>query len=181
MSEQTPASEQTPREQTPSGQTPTEQSPTEPTPAAAQTHTEPTPAAAQTPTEPTPAAAHSADGSTDPGTDPGVGEGTQILDRRADEPAAQDEPSRPQPVAERPRTRWAAIVWGLVFAALSLAGMTLTATPGAVSAAAEWVMDIEAGTLVGYGLLAVGALVLVVGLAGLLRLAQVSLAGRARE
>jgi hypothetical protein len=102
-------------------------------------------------------------------------------DEHAAEPAGAPLEPQPQTAPTRPRTRWAAIVWGVVFAALALAGMSLTSNPAALTGFPKWVMEVEVGTLIGYGLLAVGALVLIVGLVGLLRLAQVSLARRARE
>lgn len=78
----------------------------------------------------------------------------------------------------RPRTRWAGIVWGAVFVALALAGIALTSHGGAFDDMAGWLLDIQLGAAIGYGLLAVGALVLIVGLVGLLRHAQVALARR---
>lgn len=71
----------------------------------------------------------------------------------------------------RPRTRWAGIVWGLVFAALAITGLTLATSPDP-EALATWVQNVEVSALIGYGLLAFGALLLVIGLVGLLRRAQ---------
>jgi hypothetical protein len=72
----------------------------------------------------------------------------------------------------RPRTRWAAIVWGAVFMALAAAGIGLASAPERLDDVAVWLLQVEPGAAVAYGLLAVGGLVLVIGLAGLLRRAQ---------
>ncbi len=71
-----------------------------------------------------------------------------------------------------PRIRWAGIVWGLVFAGLALAGMWLSSDAGRLEEVAAWAQDLGVGAAVGYGLLAVGGVVLAIGLVGLLRRAQ---------
>lgn len=76
----------------------------------------------------------------------------------------------------RPRTRWAGVVWGLVFAALAAGGLRLAAGPHAIEEISAWVQQVEPATLIAYGLLAVGGLVLVTGLVGLARRAQKRLA-----
>ncbi len=85
------------------------------------------------------------------------------------------------PTSQRPRIRWAGIVWGVVFAALALAGMSLTSQPGSLDDFAGRLLTTSVGAVIGYGLLAVGALVLIIGLVGLLRHAQVALARRTEE
>lgn len=71
-----------------------------------------------------------------------------------------------------PRTRWAAIVWGLVFVALAAAGVVLTASAENFDALVSWIAGLDAATAIGYGVLTVGILVLVIGVVGLLRRAQ---------
>lgn len=94
-------------------------------------------------------------------------------------PALSEEPERERPATlPRPRTRWAAIVWGLVFAAVALAGIWLTSEAARLDAALVWVGGLDAGAAVGYGLLGVGALLLVGGLVGLLRRAQLAASRR---
>lgn len=83
-------------------------------------------------------------------------------------PAAELEPAP----ALRARTRWAAIVWGLVLAGLAWAGIWLTSVPDRVDELVTWLRGIDTATAVAYGLLALGALVLVTGVVGLLRRAQ---------
>lgn len=87
-------------------------------------------------------------------------------------PAADLARSEPDAPAARPRTRWAAVVWGLVFAALAAVGMWLTSEPARLDDLAAWVLALDAGSAVGYGLLAFGGLVLIIGLVGILRRAQ---------
>ncbi|ALJ19155.1 hypothetical protein [Microbacterium sp. No. 7] len=78
----------------------------------------------------------------------------------------------------RPRTRWAAIIWGLVFAVLAAAGLALANAPRPIDRLSEWVQQVEPVSLTAYGLLVVGGLVLVTGLVGLARRAQKHLAAR---
>lgn len=73
---------------------------------------------------------------------------------------------------ERPRVRWAAIVWGLLFAAIAAGTLAILLRPESRDAFAEWAFALSPLTVTLYGLLALGALVLVGGLAGLLRRAQ---------
>jgi hypothetical protein len=95
---------------------------------------------------------------------------------RADTAAGLDSPA----VAPMrgPRTRWGGIVWGLAFAALAVGGIWLASGAGRVDALAAWMRQLPTGTAVGYGILAIGGLLLVVGMVGLLRRAQRALAER---
>ena len=86
----------------------------------------------------------------------------------ADDPSTTD----PAPDAERPRTRWAGIVWGLAFVAVAVGGIHLAITPAAFGAVVEWFAALTVPTLVATGLLAVGAVLLITGVAGLLRRLQ---------
>ncbi len=78
----------------------------------------------------------------------------------------------------RARTRWAGIVWGLVFVVLAGAGLWLTSAEVRADELAAWIAGLDTATAIGCGLLAVGALVLVTGLVGLLRRAQRAVAAR---
>lgn len=75
-----------------------------------------------------------------------------------------------------PRIRWAAIVWGLLFAAIAAGTLLTLLSPERRDAFAAWAVSLSPTTVMLYGLLAVGALVLVLGLVGLLRRAQRRLA-----
>ncbi|WP_233279130.1 hypothetical protein [Microterricola pindariensis] len=75
-----------------------------------------------------------------------------------------------------PRIRWAAIVWGLLFAAIAAGTLLTLLSPERRDAFAAWAVSLSPTTVTLYGLLAVGALVLVLGLVGLLRRAQRRLA-----
>ena len=79
----------------------------------------------------------------------------------------------------RPRTRWAGIVWGIALAALASAGIWLASGAGRLDDLSTWVGDLSPAAAVGYGVLAVGALLLITGLVGLLRRAQRALSDRA--
>lgn len=127
---------------------------TDPTPA-------PAPAPAPTPTQPA--------------------QPTQLLEEIGLDDTASVGVAPAEAGAERPRTprtRWAAIVWGLVLGVLALAGVWLTADPERLDAALTWAGELDAGAAVAYGLLAIGALLLIGGLAGLLRRAQVAASRR---
>lgn len=71
-----------------------------------------------------------------------------------------------------PRTRWTAIVWGLFFGGLAVAGLMLLGDPTRRDDLIMSVNALSAGSLVAGAVLAVGILVLVAGLAGLIRHAQ---------
>ncbi|PZU49127.1 MAG: hypothetical protein DI566_02100 [Microbacterium sp.] len=89
------------------------------------------------------------------------------------------EPAEPTTASQAgPRTRWAGIVWGLVFAAVAVAGVSLTASETAVDELVAWVTDLSVATAIGWAVLAIGGLLLVTGLVGLLRRAQRALAAR---
>lgn len=104
---------------------------------------------------------------------------TAVLDAAPDAARAEADTASAEPL--RARTRWAGIVWGLVFAGLAAAGLWLTASDGRADDLAAWISGLDVATAVGYGLVAVGALVLVTGLVGLLRRAQRAVAARRRS
>jgi hypothetical protein len=77
------------------------------------------------------------------------------------------------PVAPTPpRTRWAAIVWGLCFAGLAATGLWLLTGPDRGDGIAGWATTQTLGSLTAIALLCVGALVLIGGAIGLIRHAQ---------
>lgn len=78
----------------------------------------------------------------------------------------------------RPRTRWAGIVWGLVFVALAAAGIWASSDPDRLDGLAPWLGTLDPGAAVAYGLLVIGVLLLVGGLVGLLRRAQIAASRR---
>lgn len=83
-----------------------------------------------------------------------------------------------EPALPRARTRWAGIVWGLVLAAVAGAGIWLASAPGRVDDLSGWVARLSLGTAIGFGMLALGALLLIAGIVGLLRRAQRAVAAR---
>lgn len=96
-------------------------------------------------------------------------------------PPVAEEPPTPVRVAElapadtgveAPRTRWAAVVWGLFFAAVAIAGLWLLSEPLRPSHAVEWAATLDAATGVAILILGLGVILLVAGAAGLLRRTQ---------
>jgi hypothetical protein len=75
-------------------------------------------------------------------------------------------------VATPPRIRWAGIVWGAFFTALAVAGLWLQADGSRRDAAARWIVTAEPPTFIAVAVLAVGIVLLVAGIAGMLRRAQ---------
>lgn len=71
-----------------------------------------------------------------------------------------------------PRTRWAAIVWGLLFAAVAAWGLWILGDDARSDQIAAWASTMTPNTLVALLLLALGVLALVTGAAGLFRHAQ---------
>ena len=82
-----------------------------------------------------------------------------------------------QPVAGRtadagPRTRWAAIIWGLALAVISATALWITLDAGRRDAVADWVVSLSPPAIAAYLLLAAGAIALVGGLVGIARRLQ---------
>ncbi|WP_136053989.1 hypothetical protein [Microbacterium sp. K24] len=71
-----------------------------------------------------------------------------------------------------PRTRWAAIVWGLLFAAVAAGALWLLADDDRRSGIADWTTSLTPTMIGTIAILTVGVLLLVAGAAGLLRRAQ---------
>lgn len=70
-----------------------------------------------------------------------------------------------------PRTRWAAIVWGLVFAALAAAGVWLLDETRRDDIA-DWILAQTPSSITATALLTVGILILITGAIGLIRSLQ---------
>ncbi len=71
-----------------------------------------------------------------------------------------------------PRTRWAAIIWGLALAVISATALWITVDAGRRDAVADWVVSLSPAAIVAYLLLAAGAIALVGGLVGIARRLQ---------
>ena len=78
--------------------------------------------------------------------------------------------------APPPRTRWAAIVWGLCFAAIAWFGIWMLSDRERHDSVTDWLASLNPGTITAFALLTLGALVLISGLVGLIRHAQRRLA-----
>ena len=72
----------------------------------------------------------------------------------------------------RPRTRWAAIIWGAVFAAVATVALWTTVSPDRRTALADWSLSLSPAAIGAYVALAIGAIALVAGLVGILRRVQ---------
>ncbi|WP_060916326.1 hypothetical protein [Microbacterium oleivorans] len=77
-----------------------------------------------------------------------------------------------------PRVRWAAIVWGLTFAAMAAAGYAFISSPATMRALTDTIAAADLASAIAVGLLLVGALLAIAGVAGRLRVGQRSLAQR---
>ncbi|MEU4015046.1 hypothetical protein AB0E56_07210 [Microbacterium sp. NPDC028030] len=81
----------------------------------------------------------------------------------------------------RPRTRWAAIIWGLLFAAVAAAALGQLADANRRETIADALMAMTPATTTAFLLLTAGVLLLVGGAAGLVRRAQRTLSAAASE
>ncbi|MCP2635219.1 hypothetical protein K0817_001395 [Microbacterium sp. HD4P20] len=84
----------------------------------------------------------------------------------------------PAAATEAPRTRWAAIIWGAVFAATAAVALWVTVSPDRRTALADWTVNLSPPAAVAYLALVVGAIALVAGVVGVARRAQRALARR---
>ncbi len=84
----------------------------------------------------------------------------------------------PSSALPRPRTRWAAIIWGLVLAGIAVAALWVLLAPGRRAGVSDWIMQLSPVSVVSYAILAMGCLLLVTGLVGLARRAQLRLTAR---
>ncbi|NLP84159.1 hypothetical protein HF576_09870 [Microbacterium sp. CFH 90308] len=73
---------------------------------------------------------------------------------------------------DAPRTRWAAIIWGAVFAATAALALWVTVSPDRRAALADWTVSLSPTAAVAYLVLVVGAVALVAGVVGVARRAQ---------
>jgi len=71
-----------------------------------------------------------------------------------------------------PRTRWAAIIWGTLFAAVAASALWLLSDADRRTTVADGLLGLTPTTVVTIALLSVGVLLLVSGAAGLVRRAQ---------
>lgn len=71
-----------------------------------------------------------------------------------------------------PRTRWAAILWGVTFAAIAVWGLWTFSDDARRTATHDWAIGLTPASAVAYALLATGALLVLLGSAALLRRAQ---------
>lgn len=71
-----------------------------------------------------------------------------------------------------PRTRWAAIVWGVFFVALAWLGLWLLNDADRRDGVTDAIATLIPGTITAISLLSMGVLLLIAGLVGLIRRAQ---------
>jgi len=103
-------------------------------------------------------------------TPPAAAAATATAVDLTDAPSAAPASASVEPAA--PRVRGAAIIWGLLFAAIAFAGIWTLTDDDRRSAAADAITTLTPGTALALGLLALGVLVLVTGAVGLIRHAQ---------
>lgn len=77
-----------------------------------------------------------------------------------------------------PRTRWAAIVWGLLFAAVSAVALWLIADDDRRAGISDWVLSLTPVTITTLLILTAGVLLLFAGASALLRRVQRETAAR---
>jgi len=88
-------------------------------------------------------------------------------------------PEAPMPaVPTPPRTRWAAIIWGLVFAAIAVSMIGLLVDDGRSDAVADGILSLTPASITAMVLLALGGIVLICGAIGLIRRVQHHAANR---
>ncbi len=96
-------------------------------------------------------------------------------------PIADDAPDAAASDLPRPRTRWAAIIWGLVLAGVAAAALWVVLDPPRRAGITEWLLQLSPLAVVAYAILTGGALLLVVGIAGLARRMQLRSAERSSD
>lgn len=84
-------------------------------------------------------------------------------------------------VPSAPRTRWAGIIWGVLLAALAALALAVTLEPSWREAAYHWWLSLNGVTGTAYTFLALGAVVLVCAVVGLVGRAQRRRLQRRRE
>ena len=86
----------------------------------------------------------------------------------ASAPAADTAPA----TRRGPRVRWAGIVWGTAFAALAGTGFWLASTTDRTEDLGVWAVELPPATAITGAVIVIGAVVLLIGLVGVLRRAQ---------
>lgn len=71
-----------------------------------------------------------------------------------------------------PRTRWAAIIWGTLFATIAAGSLWLFADDVRRAGVTDWVTTLTPATITTLAILSVGVLLVVAGAVGLIRRAQ---------
>ncbi|KQO96797.1 hypothetical protein [Leifsonia sp. Leaf264] len=95
---------------------------------------------------------------------------TPVTDAAAPDAASPTpEPSTTSPAPTGPVIRWAAVVWGLAFSALAAVLLWIVTDVTRRDDVSTWLETLTPGTFVLYAVLALGALLLVAGVAGILR------------
>ena len=96
---------------------------------------------------------------------------TDAPDEAAAEPAAEAAaaPTKPH---DRPRTRWAAIVWGLIIAGIAGTTLAIVSSPERRLAVSDWVATLTPGAFWILSVLVAGVLILVLAVLALIRRAQ---------
>lgn len=87
-------------------------------------------------------------------------------------------PAAPIEQPDGPRTRWAAIIWGVALAAAGVLALRMLLTAAARDAVYEWATTTTPLTVVACVLLVLGSLLVIAGLVGLARRLQRAAAGR---
>lgn len=79
------------------------------------------------------------------------------------------EPEQSQP---RPRIRFGAIAWGLIVCAIAVTVWSIISSPTSRSEVTTWFWELSPGTAILVAILALGALMLLLGILSLIRKAQ---------
>lgn len=87
-------------------------------------------------------------------------------------PASTPAPAFQVETPTPPRTRWAAIVWGLLFAAVAAVSLWLIADDDRRVGVSDWVLSLTPATIGTLLILTIGVLLLVAGASALLRRVQ---------
>lgn len=103
---------------------------------------------------------------------------TAVIDDAETAVIVEESAAEAAPAVPAPRTRWAGIVWGLMFVALAAAGAAVAAVPARFTTFLEWAVQTTPEAATAYALLTIGAVLLISGIVGLLRRAQLALARR---
>ena len=77
-----------------------------------------------------------------------------------------------EPTAPRPRVRSGAIAWGLIVIGIAVAVLVTVSSPASRRDFAEWLGDATPGSLAIIGVLALGALIVLLAALALIRRAQ---------